>query len=146
SATPNLAVSFPKEISTADFEKFMTAMDAKHVGVDNAYKCLHPDTDVAMWDGRRVPARGVAAGDVVVAWKNGRPIPGTVSAAEWQPPSPIVTVTTQRGRVIRTNDRHPFLVGGQWVNAVDLRPGDLLTTGLGWGDGGGTGDLTAHAA
>lgn len=144
-ATPNMVIKLP-EMTKTQFEKFKAQTDGLHKGAENAYKCLHPDTDVAMWDGRRVPARSVAPGDVVVAWNDGRAVPGVVSAAEWQPDSPIVTVTTQRGRTIRTNDRHPFLVGERWVDAADLRPGDMLTTGLGWGDGGGVSDLTNHEA
>lgn len=40
-ATPNLAVSLPKEVTPEQFEKFVDAMDAKHKGVDNAYKTLY---------------------------------------------------------------------------------------------------------
>lgn len=40
-ATPNLAVSMPKEITPAQFEEFVNAMDAKHKGVDTAYKTLY---------------------------------------------------------------------------------------------------------
>ena len=156
-ATPSLSVSLDKTVTPKAFAEFKAAMEVEHTGLDNAYKCLHPDTDVAMWDGRRVPARGVAPGDVLVAWRNGAAVPGAVTAAEWQPPSPIVTVTTQRGRVIRTNDRHPFLVAGQtgaatrwdapkWIDAADLRPGHLLTTGLGFGDEDTPTDLTRHDA
>jgi hypothetical protein len=145
-ASPNLAIRATTPMTPDQFQEWVDMTDAAHKGVDNAYKCLHPDTDVALWDGRRMPARGIAPGDVIVAWKDGKPVPGAVSEAEWQPPSPIVTVTTQRGRVIRTNDQHPFLVGDRWVDASRLRPGDMLTTGLGWGDGGGGGDLTQHEA
>lgn len=145
-ATPNLAVALKESVTEEQFKKFMAAMNEAHQGAENAYKCLHPDTDVAMWDGRRVPARDVARGDLVVAWVDGRPAPGAVSAAEWQPASPIVTVRTQRGRVIRTNDRHPFLVGDRWVDAADLVPGDLLTTGLGWADDCAPSEITEHEA
>jgi hypothetical protein len=40
-ATPNLAVSLPKEITPAQFEAFVDAMDAKHAGADQAYKTLY---------------------------------------------------------------------------------------------------------
>lgn len=145
-ATPNMIVKHAQGVTPAQAKDFKDRLGAEYEGAENAYKCLHPDTDVAMWDGRRVPARAVAPGDVVVAWSDGAAVPGTVSTAEWQPPSPIVTVTTQRGRVIRTNDRHPFLVGGRWVDAAQLRPGDLLTTGLGWGEQSAPSGLTQHEA
>ena len=40
-ATPNLAVSLPKEITTAQFKEFVDLMDAQHKGVANAYKTLY---------------------------------------------------------------------------------------------------------
>lgn len=40
-ATPNLAVSLPKEISPENFAAFVDAMDAKHKGASNAYKTLY---------------------------------------------------------------------------------------------------------
>ena len=40
-ATPNLAVSLPKEITPAQFNDFVESMDAKHKGFDNAYKTLY---------------------------------------------------------------------------------------------------------
>jgi hypothetical protein len=40
-ATPNLAVSLPKEITPDQFEAFVEAMDAKHKGTTNAYRTLY---------------------------------------------------------------------------------------------------------
>lgn len=40
-ATPNLAVSLPKELSPEQFSAFVDRMDAAHKGVDNAYKTLY---------------------------------------------------------------------------------------------------------
>lgn len=40
-ASPNLAISLPKEISPGDFEQFVDKMDEKHKGADNAYKTLY---------------------------------------------------------------------------------------------------------
>jgi phage portal protein BeeE len=40
-ATPNLAVSLPKEITTKQFNEFVSAMDDKHQGAANAYKTLY---------------------------------------------------------------------------------------------------------
>lgn len=146
-ATPNLAVALKETVTEEQFKKFMEAMNEAHQGAENAYKCLHPSTDVAMWDGRRVPAGEVVVGDRVVAWSDGHATPGTVVASEIQIPSPIVTVTTQRGRVIKTNDRHPFLLrDGSWIDAADLKRGDLLTTGLAWASDDNADTLTAHQA
>jgi hypothetical protein len=157
-ASVNLAVVAKENLSPEQFNEWVDSMDRAHMGVRNAYKCLHPDTDVSMWDGSRRRAEDVSAGDVVVAWSEGQAVPGTVAAAEWQPESPIVTVTTQRGRVIRTNDRHPFLArrvvrkhgkyisDESWIDAADLKPGDLLTVGLGGASDDQPDTLTAHEA
>ena len=40
-ATPNVAVSLPKEITPEQFAAFVEKMDASHRGVDNAYKTLY---------------------------------------------------------------------------------------------------------
>ena len=40
-ATPNLAVSLPKEITPDQFEEFVETMDSKHKGVKDAYKTLY---------------------------------------------------------------------------------------------------------
>lgn len=40
-ATPNLAVSLPKELTPAQFYEFVDAMDEKHKGAANAYKTLY---------------------------------------------------------------------------------------------------------
>lgn len=40
-ATPNLAVSLPKEIAPEAFSAFVAKMDATHRGADNAYKTLY---------------------------------------------------------------------------------------------------------
>ena len=40
-ATPNLAVSLPKEITSQQFDEFVETMDAKHKGVKDAYKTLY---------------------------------------------------------------------------------------------------------
>lgn len=146
-ATPNLAIKFDPSVGIDAVRKFKELVEEEHTGTFNAWKCLAPETEVAMWDGRRLRADEVRAGDRVVAWEDGRPVPGEVSHTGLQPPSPIVTVRTQRGRVIRTTAQHPFLArrvtsrrgrAGQvlgaesWADAADLQPGDLVRTGLGW--------------
>lgn len=40
-ATPNLAVSLPREIDPDDFDLFVEKMDADHNGVENAYRTLY---------------------------------------------------------------------------------------------------------
>ena len=40
-ATPNMAVMFPKEYQPEEIERFKELMDAKHAGVDKAFKTLY---------------------------------------------------------------------------------------------------------
>jgi phage portal protein BeeE len=40
-ATPNMAIMFPKEFQPEEIERFKAAMDAKHSGVDKAFKTLY---------------------------------------------------------------------------------------------------------
>lgn len=40
-ASPNLAVSLPKEVTPTQFDQFVELMDAKHKGAANAYKTLY---------------------------------------------------------------------------------------------------------
>lgn len=40
-ATPNLAVTLPKEIDAKDFDEFVESMDRAHKGAENAYKTLY---------------------------------------------------------------------------------------------------------
>lgn len=40
-ATPNLAVSLPKEVTPEQFGDFVELMDSKHKGVENAYRTLY---------------------------------------------------------------------------------------------------------
>ena len=40
-ATPNVAVSLAKEVSPTQFREFMEMMDARHKGVENAYRTLY---------------------------------------------------------------------------------------------------------
>ena len=147
-ATPNLAVKFDPQVGLETVKAFKDLLDNEHRGAFSAYKCAAPETLVTMWDGRRLRADEVRAGDVVTAWADGRAVPGVITRSEWQPASPIVTVTTQRGRVLRTTRQHPYLArrvvkryvscratvlsDEEWVDAADLRPGDLVRVGLGW--------------
>jgi phage portal protein BeeE len=40
-ATPNLAVSLPREITPEQFAEFVAKMDTEHAGAENAYKTLY---------------------------------------------------------------------------------------------------------
>jgi LAGLIDADG DNA endonuclease family protein/portal protein len=158
-ATPNLAIKFDPAVGIETVKAFKELLENEHRGAFNAYKCQVPETPIAMWDGRRLRADEVRPGDEVVAWA-GEAVPGIVTRAEWQPPAPIITVTTQRGRVLRTTPQHPYLArrvvkrygrvtvlsDEDWVEAAELRPGDLVRVGLGWAGQRGRDVLTSQQA
>jgi intein/homing endonuclease len=157
--TPNLAIKFDPSVPIETLRTFRDEFENEHRGAYNAYRCVTADAEVALWDGRRVRADQVRDGDMLVAWADGQPVPGMVAGTQWQPPSPVVTVRTQRGRVLRSTRQHPYLarvVSGRlgdpparerWVAAADLKRGDLLRAGLGWaGDLGRADRCTIHEA
>lgn len=159
--TPNLAIKFDPAVPIEHVKAFKELMENDHKGAFNAYKCMTPETPIAMWDGRRVRADEVRPGDEVVAWAGGEAVPGLVTRSEWQPDAPIVTVRTQRGRVLRTTPQHQYLARQEirrspsgivvqgdegWVNAADLKPGNLVRVGMGWAGSRDRDVLTGHEA
>jgi hypothetical protein len=74
-----------------------------------------------------VPVERVAPGDSVVAWDDstGAVVVRPVVAVVQRTADTVVTVVAGRD-TIRTTPEHPFRVGGAWVRAAALRPGDRL--------------------
>jgi len=89
-------------------------------------KCMHGDTRIAMADGTHRRIAEVRPGDLVLS----------VNENTYQiEPRPVLAVASNDTRElvrVRTNARevvctphHPFLVNNRWVEAQDMRPGDL---------------------
>jgi len=97
------------------------------------------DTVVLMADGSRKPIGEVELGDLVWAadpetgQAGPRAVVDLIRHGGWHT---MVEVRLADGTVIDATDRHPFWVaddghgnrGGAWVDAIDLREGDLLLT------------------
>ena len=81
------------------------------------------DALVLMGDGTRKPLGQVRVGDRVITHR-GRP--RTVTAVHEQGVLPVVTITTRAGRTLKAAPDHPVLTTRGWVNAGDLRVGDVL--------------------
>lgn len=92
--------------------------------------CMTGDTPVLMADGTEKPLRDVRPGDDVATHEDG--VRTTAKVLNWQSSGvdSIFTVRTQSGRLLRANERHPFLVddGGvqKWVRLKNLQPGMCL--------------------
>lgn len=100
--------------------------------------CMTGDTAVLMADGTTKPLRDIRKGDAVVTYDEGRP--ATSRIANWKSSGidSVYKVQTQSGRIVRANERHPFLVDSAgertWVRLRDLRPGMALVSMTGAAD------------
>ncbi len=98
------------------------------VAIDD-YKCTAPDTPVLMGDGTEQRADSILVGQKVLAWVDGELRPSLVERSQDNGIRTCVRVTSRHSTQVVTAN-HPFLVGGQWIKAMDLHVGDLLTLGL----------------
>jgi predicted phage terminase large subunit-like protein len=92
--------------------------------------CMTGDTPVLMADGTELPLRDVHPGWMIASYENGRLITKRVMNHQSSGVDQVFTVQTQSGRMLRANERHPFLVEQngeqQWVRLRDLKPGMSL--------------------
>ena len=77
-ATPNMIVTYPKEMKAAELREFRAKMEVNHAGVDNAYKTLHlgggADVTIVGSDMRQIDFRQVqGAGETRIAAAAGVP-------------------------------------------------------------------------
>lgn len=92
--------------------------------------CMTGDTPVLMADGTELPLRDVQPGWMIASYENGRIVTKRVMNHQSSGIDQVFTLSTLSGRMLRANERHPFLVeqnGGQaWVRLRDLKPGMSL--------------------
>ena len=92
--------------------------------------CLTADARVLMGDGSERAIADVRPGDVVATYEGGALTTSVVRNWANVGPDHIYSVRMESGRVIRANDRHPFLVltdgVESWRRADQLRPGDKI--------------------
>ena len=101
---------------------------AKVTGV-SSIACFTAGTGVVMADGTTVPIEEVEVGDQVSAWNpvtgqcESRAVVETFTRQE----APTWQVVTSDGGEVTTTEHHPFLTTDRgWVEARDLRPGEVL--------------------
>ncbi|NYG58766.1 RHS repeat-associated protein [Nocardioides daedukensis] len=112
------------------------ASGAAKAGTEVAETCLNSFTGttlVLMADGTKKPIKDVKVGDKVMATdpETGETGPRKViDLIRHSGPHTMVAVRLSGGSMIDATDHHPFWVEsrGEWVDAIDLQPGDVVIT------------------
>ena len=94
--------------------------------------CMTGDTPVLMADGVEKPLQDIRAGDVVATFDEGKLTTAEVKNWKSSGVDSIYKVKTQSGRILRANERHPFLVLNngvlEWTRLNQLLVGDSLVS------------------
>jgi phage terminase large subunit-like protein len=105
--------------------------------------CMAPSTLVELEDGQRRQAADICPGDRVIGWNGSSLASGVIRSVETQRPSPMLRITTHRGRSIEVTAEHQFLTMTpgrrpidqthqyQWTPARELVVGQRLRVALG---------------
>ena len=92
--------------------------------------CMTGDTPVMMADGTEKQLRAIRPGDAVATYEKGQLATTTVLDHRSSGVDSIFTLRTRSGRILRANERHPFLVETEgerkWMRLRELRVGDNL--------------------
>jgi predicted phage terminase large subunit-like protein len=94
--------------------------------------CMTGDTPVLMADGREKPLRDIRCGDMVGTFERGRLTTARVNNWRSSGVDAIYRIRTRSGKVLRANERHPFLVMNEgileWTRLKHLQVGDELVS------------------
>jgi predicted phage terminase large subunit-like protein len=94
--------------------------------------CMTGDTPVLMHDGAEKLLRDIRPGDVVATFDKGRLSVSKINNWQSSGVDSIYKIRTQSGKILRANERHPFLVMNEgvleWTRLNQLQVGDLLVS------------------
>ena len=94
--------------------------------------CMTGDTPVLMADGTEKLLRDIRPGDIVGTFDNGKLKTAEVLNHQSNGVDSIYQIQTLSGKILRANERHPFLVMNEgemeWTKLRDLRIGDGLVS------------------
>jgi predicted phage terminase large subunit-like protein len=94
--------------------------------------CMTGDTPVLMADGVEKLLKDIRPGDGVATFEEGRLSVSKVNNWQSSGVDSIYKIQTQSGKILRANERHPFLVMNEgvleWTRLKHLKPGDLLVS------------------
>ena len=92
--------------------------------------CMTGDTPVLMADGTEKPLWDIRPMDEVATYENDELTTTRVLNHQSSGVDSILTITTRSGRILRANERHPFLVESEgerkWIRLKNLKPGMAL--------------------
>ena len=124
---------FSKNAHDAVYDWYQSGLYTRRQPTRNALcitMCMTGDTPVLMASGVEKPLRDIRPMDEVATYENG--VLATTRVLDWRSSGidSIYTVSTRSGRILRANERHPFLTetNGErkWVRLHDLKVGDNL--------------------
>jgi predicted phage terminase large subunit-like protein len=94
--------------------------------------CMTGDTPVLMADGTEKPLVQIRPGDLVATFEEGRLTTSKVNNWQSSGVDSIYRIQTKSGRILRANERHPFLVMNkgvmEWTRLNQLMVGDDLVS------------------
>ena len=94
--------------------------------------CMTGDTPVLMANGLEKPLKDIRPGDLVATFDKGRLLTSRINNWRSSGIDSIYKIQTQSGRILRANERHPFLVMNEgvleWTRLKHLKRGDLLVS------------------
>lgn len=97
-------------------------------------QCMTGDTPVLMADGVEKALRDVRVGDAIATYENGKLSTSTVKNWKNQGSDCIFTIKMSSGKLVRANERHPFLVkrnnNTEWIKLKNLKKGDKILSAI----------------
>lgn len=94
--------------------------------------CMTGDTPVLMADGTEKPLIAIRPGDMVATFEDGKLTAAKVNNWQSSGVDSIYRVQTKSGKILRANERHPFLVMNEgvleWTRLNQLMVGDELVS------------------
>jgi hypothetical protein len=118
-----LGLTYPQGLVYFDLHRFRVLVSGRRFG-----KCLSvPNTRITLLNGAVKPVDKVAVGDEVVSFDSltCKFKPDRIVAVQSNGIKSVVMIETDRGGITVTPN-HPLYVNGAWIEASDIRPGDLL--------------------
>lgn len=95
-------------------------------------QCMTGDTPVLMATGNEKPLREIKVGDKVATYDEGELTTSRVLNHASQGYDDVLAITTTSGKIVRANERHPFLVEEvgerRWVKVRNLKLGQKIVT------------------
>ena len=92
--------------------------------------CLTAETRVLMADGSEKEIQHVRPGDAVATYEGGQITTSSITNWIEHRPDKVYKIRTTSGKLVRANERHPFLVdrngSREWVRVRNLKVGDCM--------------------